>query len=51
MKHKAIKRFRDVESGAVFNIGDEIEILDPKRYQELKESGYIEPKKRGPKKK
>ena len=58
MKYTIIKRFKDVETGAVFNIGEDIEISNPKRYQGLKESGCIqgeepiaEPKKRGRKKK
>ena len=58
MKYTIIKRFRDLVSNQVFNPGDEIEIADPKRYNELKESLCIEPKeqpvepkKRGRKKK
>jgi hypothetical protein len=33
MKYTIIKRFKEVETGAVFNIGEEIEISNPKRYQ------------------
>jgi hypothetical protein len=42
MKYTIIKRFRDVETGAVFNIGEQIELKDQKRIKELKASGCIE---------
>ena len=58
MKYNIIKRYRDAESGAVFNLGEQIELKDQKRIKELKASGCIEgekpkaePKKRGRKKK
>jgi hypothetical protein len=58
MKYTIIKRYRDAESGAVFNLGEQIELKDQKRIKELKASGCIqgeyaipEPKKRGRKKK
>jgi hypothetical protein len=42
MKYNIIKRYRDAESGAVFNLGEQIEIKDQKRIKELKASGCIE---------
>jgi hypothetical protein len=44
MKYIIIKRFKDVETGAVFNIGEEIEISNPKRYQELKKAAAFREK-------
>jgi hypothetical protein len=44
MKYTIIKRFKDVETGAVFNIGEQIELKDQKRIKELKASGCIREK-------
>ena len=42
MKYTIIKRYRDAESRAVFNLGEQIELKDQKRIKELKASGCIE---------
>ena len=42
MKYTIIKRFRDIDTKEVFNLGELIELKDQKRIKELKASGCIE---------
>ena len=42
MKYTIIKRFRDIDTKEVFNLGEQIELKDQKRIKELKASGCIE---------
>ena len=41
MKYTIIKRYKDIALNRVFNLGEEIEIKDLKRINELKECGCI----------
>ena len=42
MKYTIIKRFRDIDTKEVFNLGEKIELKNQKRIKELKASGCIE---------
>jgi len=42
MKYNIIKRFKDVDTKEVFNLGEQIELKDQKRIKELKARGCIE---------
>ena len=42
MKYTIIKRFKDIDTKEVFNLGEQIELKDQKRIKELKASGCIE---------
>jgi len=42
MKYTIIKRFRDIDTKEVFNLGEQIELKNQKRIKELKASGCIE---------
>ena len=42
MKYNIIKRFRDIYTKEVFNLGEQIELKDQKRIKELKAMGCIE---------
>ena len=42
MKYTIIKRFKDIDTKEVFNLGEQIELKNQKRIKELKASGCIE---------
>ena len=50
MRYKSLKRYRDSDLERVVIIGEEIEITDKQRADQLLRAGYIEKKKGRPRK-
>jgi len=50
MRYKSLKRYRDSDLERVVIVGEEIEITDKQRADQLLRAGYIEKKKGRPRK-